>query len=140
MYGQRQQHQQQLEAASYPLMQVAEICDCLSALNIPVQQEDIMKPHAASAQHIYSSLVAEIMGAPMDMIEQPKGALMGMMEYRVGLTSECGLRCRRSAQEGSTCCIYGRRMMIHSVCWRTRMRCKEIPRDGDVDLDWRDGS
>ena len=63
-------------------MQVDEIYDCLAALNIPIQKEDIIKPTASHAQHIYAHLVSEIMGAPMDMIEQPKAALLGMMEYR----------------------------------------------------------
>jgi kinetochore protein Nuf2 len=81
MYGQRHQHQP-VEATSFPLMSVNEICECLSALNIPVQQEDIIKPSAASAQHIYANLVSEIMGAPIELIEQPKSALLGMLEYK----------------------------------------------------------
>lgn len=72
--------------ASFPLMSFAEICDCLQALSIPIVQEDLQKPLPAQAQFIYSNLVQEIMGAHVEMIEGPKNALLGMIEYKVRST------------------------------------------------------
>lgn len=74
--------------ASYPVMPVSDICDCLAALNVPVNPEDLHKPTPLSAQHIYAGLVNELMGVPLDMIEGPKQSLMGMMEYKVSTRSD----------------------------------------------------
>lgn len=67
-------------------MPIADICDCLAALNVPVMQEDLQRPTGLAAQHIYAGLVSELMGIPLDMLEGPKQSLMGMMEYKVCFT------------------------------------------------------
>ena len=72
------------DLAGFPMMTTTEILDCLLALGITVQQEDVTKPSAQSAQMIYAALLDALMGAPMELLEQPKAALMGMMEYKVG--------------------------------------------------------
>ena len=74
---------QQQQDASFPVMPVADICDCLSALNVPVMPDDLHRPSPLAAQHIYAGLVSELMGIPLDMLEGPKQSLMGMMEYKV---------------------------------------------------------
>lgn len=79
-------------------MPVADICDCLAALNVPVMPEDIQKPTALSAQHVYAGLVTELMGIPLEMLEGPKQSLMGMMEYKVSYHSG---PCRRIELMGS---------------------------------------
>ncbi len=66
------------------MMTTNEILDCLLALGITVQQEDVTKPSPQSAQMIYAALLDALMAAPMELLEQPKAALMGMMEYKVG--------------------------------------------------------
>ncbi|CAD6564978.1 MAG: kinetochore-associated Ndc80 complex subunit nuf2 [Tremellales sp. Tagirdzhanova-0007] len=70
------------DLAGFPMMTTNEILDCLLALGITVQQEDVTKPSAQSAQMIYAALLDALMGAPMELLEQPKAALMGMMEYK----------------------------------------------------------
>lgn len=72
-------------------MTTVEIIECLLALGLTVQPEDITKPSAQSAQMIWAGLLDSLMGAPMDMLEQPKVMLMGMMEYKVRLKIECGV-------------------------------------------------
>ncbi len=74
----------QQDYAGFPMMTTNEVLDCLLALGITVQQEDVAKPSAQSAQMIYAALLDALMGAPMELLEQPKVALMGMMEYKVG--------------------------------------------------------
>ena len=66
------------------MMTTNEVLDCLLALGITVQQEDVTKPSPQSGQMIFAALLDALMGAPMDLMEQPRAALMGMMEYKVG--------------------------------------------------------
>jgi len=73
----------QQELAGFPMMTGPEIVDCLSALGITAQLDEVSKPTAQSAQMIYAALLDILMGAPMELLEQPKAALMGMMEYKV---------------------------------------------------------
>ena len=74
----------QANLAGFPMMTTTEILECLGALGINVAQEDVAKPTAQSAQMIYAALLETLMGAPMELLEGPKAALMGMMEYKVG--------------------------------------------------------
>jgi hypothetical protein len=96
----QKQLKEQYNAPGYPLMSVAEIHFLLEALGIAVTVEELSKPHAQIVQMIYSALLDSLMGAPMDMIEGPKGALMGMMEYKVGLKYE---RVRKGRLTGRSC-------------------------------------
>ncbi|WVQ85925.1 hypothetical protein IAT38_008093 [Cryptococcus sp. DSM 104549] len=66
----------------FPVLAAIEILECLSALDIPVQMEDLTKPSAQSTQSIYASLLEVLMGVSMDMLEGPKSSLLGMMEYK----------------------------------------------------------
>ncbi|RXK41686.1 hypothetical protein M231_00921 [Tremella mesenterica] len=72
----------QTNLPGFPMMTTGEIMDCLAALGINVAQEDITKPTWNSAQMIYSSLLDALMGVPPDALDQPKAALLGMMEYK----------------------------------------------------------
>jgi kinetochore protein Nuf2 len=83
MFNSRAPQSNQQQDASYPIMTIVQLCECLTALNIPVMQDDLAKPSALAAQHIYAGLVSELMGIPLDMLEGPKQSLMGMMEYKV---------------------------------------------------------
>ena len=71
------------DVTAFPQMTNVEICDCLAALGINVQMEDIAKPTPNSAQMIFAALVDCLMGSPMEMAEGTKATLMGMMEYKV---------------------------------------------------------
>jgi hypothetical protein len=75
--------QPQQEVASFPQLITTELCDCLLALGIQVHIEDISKPTAQTTQMIYARLIENMMGMPLDYMEQPKNTLMGMMEYKV---------------------------------------------------------
>ncbi|ORY20756.1 Nuf2 family-domain-containing protein [Naematelia encephala] len=66
----------------FPMMTTSEILDCLSALGINVMPEDMTKPSANSVQMIYTALLDALMGAPMELLDGPRAALMGMMEYK----------------------------------------------------------
>ncbi|WWC98584.1 hypothetical protein V866_005476 [Kwoniella sp. B9012] len=66
----------------FPLLGLPELMECLSALGIPAQMEDLTKPTAGTTQGIYAGLIEALMGAPMESIEAPKQALLGMMEYK----------------------------------------------------------
>ncbi|WRT70674.1 uncharacterized protein IL334_007672 [Kwoniella shivajii] len=66
----------------FPMLGLPELMECLSALGIPAQMEDLAKPTPGSTQGIYSGLIEALMGAPMEAIEGPKKALLGMMEYK----------------------------------------------------------
>jgi len=83
MSQRQKQLKEQYNAPGYPLMLVSEIHFLLEALGIAVTMEELSKPHAQIVQMIYSALLDALMGAPLEMIEGPKGALMGMMEYKV---------------------------------------------------------
>lgn len=78
------QPKEQYTAHGYPLMSVPEIAQIFNALGIAVQPEDLAKPSAAFVQTMYAALLDALMGAPMDMLENPKNSLLGMMEYKVG--------------------------------------------------------
>jgi kinetochore protein Nuf2 len=78
-----QQKRTQQELAGFPMMTTAEVCDCLLALGITVNAEDITKPSAQSTQMIYAALLESLMAAPMELLERPKESLLGMMEYKV---------------------------------------------------------
>ncbi|OCF43622.1 kinetochore protein Nuf2 [Kwoniella heveanensis CBS 569] len=66
----------------FPLMTAMEVMDCLHALGVNAQIEDLTKPNAATAQHVYAQLLDALMAAPMEAIEGPKATLLGMMEYK----------------------------------------------------------
>jgi hypothetical protein len=68
----------------FPSMSVDELCDCLFALGISAHVEDLHKPNPQSAQAIYAGLLDALMSANVESMEQPKAALMGLMEYKVG--------------------------------------------------------
>lgn len=76
------------ELFAFPTMDSREILDCLYALGISVQPEDLAKPSAASAQLIFAELLEALMAINIGdaAVEGPKGTLMGMMEYKVGIT------------------------------------------------------
>ena len=76
--------QAQFLPPQFPLMSTTEIVSILDALGIAVKAEDLGKPNAQTAQIVYAALLDALMGAPMEMLEGPKAALMGMMEYKVG--------------------------------------------------------
>ena len=84
--GQRQAQQAYIPA-QYPLMSLAEITSILDVLGITVSPEELSKPHAQVVQMIYTALLDALMGAPAEMIEGPKTALLGMMEHKVGWRS-----------------------------------------------------
>lgn len=86
MNGNRKQPQQDL--TGFPLLSYIELHDCLLALGISVAVDDISKPSPQTTQVIYAQLVEILMGAPMDAMEGPKAALLGMMEYKVSIDSQ----------------------------------------------------
>ncbi|WVW80872.1 hypothetical protein I302_102862 [Kwoniella bestiolae CBS 10118] len=66
----------------FPTLGLPELLQCLSALGIPAQMEDLTKPTPGTTQGIYAGLIEALMGAPVESIEAPKKALLGMMEYK----------------------------------------------------------
>lgn len=86
MNGNRKQAVQQ-DLTGFPLLSYGELHDCLLALGVSVAVDDISKPSTQTTQMIYAQLVEILMGAPMDGLEGPKQALLGMMEYKVGPSS-----------------------------------------------------
>ncbi|WVQ95615.1 hypothetical protein IAU59_002713 [Kwoniella sp. CBS 9459] len=66
----------------FPLLTAMEVMDCLHALGVNAQMEDLTKPTASTTQHVYAQLLDALMAAPMEAIEGPKAALLGMMEYK----------------------------------------------------------
>jgi kinetochore protein Nuf2 len=72
-----------VESAGFPLMKTEELVECLAALGITVQMDDIIKPTAQTAQMIYAALLDALTGASMEHLEAPKAALLGMIEYKV---------------------------------------------------------
>ncbi|WWC72551.1 uncharacterized protein I206_106513 [Kwoniella pini CBS 10737] len=68
--------------AGFPMLGLPELMECLTALGIPAQMEDLTKPTAGTTQGIYAGLIEALMGAPVEAIEAPKKALLGMMEYK----------------------------------------------------------
>lgn len=87
MNGNRKQTQQDL--TGFPLLSFPELHDCLLALGISVAVDDISKPSPQTTQVIYAQLVEILMGAPMDAMDGPKNALLGMMEYKVRSKNVC---------------------------------------------------
>lgn len=85
MNGNRKQPQQDL--TGFPLLSFVEVRACLLALGMSVALEDISKPTPQTTQVIYAQLVEILMGAPMDAMDGPKNALLGMMEYKVSSCS-----------------------------------------------------
>lgn len=79
----QQNRRVQQNTAAFPLLTAHDILECLAALDIPAQMEDLTKPTAQSTQSIYGSLLEVLMGASINSIEGPKQALLGMMEYKV---------------------------------------------------------
>ncbi|KAE8541412.1 hypothetical protein D1P53_002771 [Cryptococcus gattii VGV] len=78
----QQNRRVQQNTAAFPLLTAHDILECLAALDIPAQMEDLTKPTAQSTQSIYGSLLEVLMGASISSIEGPKQALLGMMEYK----------------------------------------------------------
>ncbi|OWZ59789.1 hypothetical protein LQV05_000648 [Cryptococcus neoformans] len=78
----QQNRRVQQNTAAFPLLTAHDILECLAALDIPAQMEDLTKPTAQSTQSIYGSLLEVLMGASINSIEGPKQALLGMMEYK----------------------------------------------------------
>lgn len=72
-------------SAGFPQLTTTELCDCLLALGIQVHADDVAKPSAQTTQMIYARLVENMMGAPLELMEQPRLMVMGMMEYKVGV-------------------------------------------------------
>nr|ODN96013.1 kinetochore protein Nuf2 [Cryptococcus depauperatus CBS 7855] len=72
----------QQATAAFPILTAQDILECLAALEIPAQMEDLTRPTAQSTQGIFGSLLEILMGANEDSIEQPKQTLLGMMEYK----------------------------------------------------------
>ncbi|KAK8850499.1 hypothetical protein IAR55_004417 [Kwoniella newhampshirensis] len=70
------------ELLAFPMITAVQILECLAALGIPAQMEDLTKPTAQTTQSIYASLLEVLMGAPMELLDGPKAALLGMMEYK----------------------------------------------------------
>ena len=115
------------ELAGFPMMTTSEVVDCLLALGITVHNDDVAKPSAQSAQMIYSALLDALVGAPMELLEQPKAALMGMMEYKVGPPSlERGLM-----GIGFVCgCV-----AVHHVLPALVRRFRDARRDEEADVE-----
>lgn len=82
MNGNRKQAHS-VQTTGFPLLSVGELHDCLYALGVSVNPEDISKPTQQTTQMIYAQLVEILMGAPMDGMEGPKASILGMMEYKV---------------------------------------------------------
>lgn len=83
MASQGRRAQPQNEFAGFPMMSTLELVECLGALGIAVQVEDIAKPTAQSAQMLYAALLDQLMAAHLDLIERPKASLLDEMEYPV---------------------------------------------------------
>ncbi|KAK4686708.1 kinetochore protein Nuf2, partial [Tremellales sp. Uapishka_1] len=66
----------------FTICNASTLVQLLAALGIIVNLDDITKPTPASVQAIWAGLLDTLMGAPIDLLEQPKAALMGMMEYK----------------------------------------------------------
>ncbi|KAL7422918.1 kinetochore-associated Ndc80 complex subunit nuf2 [Cryptotrichosporon argae] len=72
----------QQDLISYPSMTSAEVVECLQALGINAQGDDLLKPTAQTAQGIFCALLDTLMAAPIEAMEQPRQTLLGTMEYR----------------------------------------------------------
>ncbi|WVO17363.1 hypothetical protein L204_105055 [Cryptococcus depauperatus] len=93
----------QQATAAFPILTAQDILECLAALEIPAQMEDLTRPTAQSTQGIFGSLLEILMGANEDSIEQPKQTLLGMMEYKETYNDALGFQmffrhCRGLAQ------------------------------------------
>lgn len=75
---------QQTVSGGYPLLTVSQIGEIFNALNIPVETPDLNKPTAQTAFTVYASLLDVLMGAHQELVDNPRSALLGMMEYKVG--------------------------------------------------------
>lgn len=69
------------ELAGFPLMATSEIHDCMKALNIRIQPEDLTKPTSATTMAIWTALLDNLMGITPDMLEGPKDELLDGMNY-----------------------------------------------------------
>jgi kinetochore protein Nuf2 len=67
----------------FPPMTAQEIHDCLYALGIGSTHEDITKPTASFVQYIYGSCLEVLLASPLSVLDSPRNALLGMMEYKV---------------------------------------------------------
>nr|ODN82364.1 kinetochore protein Nuf2 [Cryptococcus depauperatus CBS 7841] len=70
----------QQATAAFPILTAQDILECLAALEIPAQMEDLTRPTAQSTQGIFGSLLEILMGANEDSIEQPKQTLLGNLQ------------------------------------------------------------
>ena len=66
------------------MMSTVELLHCLTELGLNVMDTDLTKPTAQSTQAIYAGFLDVFTSAQMELLEQPKNALLNMMEYRVG--------------------------------------------------------
>lgn len=110
---------QQNAPPPYPLMNIDEIVNCLHALGIGANPEDLVKPNPQTAQAIYAGMLDALMGAPTEMLEQPRQALMGMMEYKVGRFQAIT---RHQIAEPSRTCT---RMLCSSPCSTSTCTCNK---------------
>lgn len=67
------------DLAGFPLMAPTEIRDCLEALGIKIQQDDLIKPTAATTHTIWVALLDSLMDISPDMMEDPKNAVAADM-------------------------------------------------------------
>lgn len=92
---------QQTVSAGFPLLSYKELAECLEALGISVNVDDISKPSPAITQQIFLQLVDILMGSPMESMEGPKATLLGMMEYKVRMNA--GPKPRRRSDRYRSC-------------------------------------
>lgn len=74
---------QQVATGGYPLMTVPQIGEIFHALSIPVDTADLNKPTAQTAITVYTNLLDVLVGAHPELVDNPRTALLGMMEYKV---------------------------------------------------------
>jgi len=79
----RQKQTQKVDTLGFPMMEVDEIIPLLNELNIKASPQDLYRPTAASVQSLWLQMLESLTGASPDMIENPRRALLGMLEYQV---------------------------------------------------------
>lgn len=89
----------------YPMLSSPTLVECLLALGISSSIEDIEKPTAQTTISIWNSMINVFMGIQSDAYEGPKQTLLGMIEYKVGVTSVVH-KCIRSQIRTSTTTVY----------------------------------
>lgn len=74
---------QQANLAGFPMLLNTDISELLFHIGVPIHVEDLSKPTGATAQAIWSGLLGALMACPVEDLEGPKQAVLGMLPYRV---------------------------------------------------------